>query len=371
VAVVGGGVIGLACGWRAAQRGLRVCVLERGRPGGGATHAAAGLLTPVTDAEFGEEALMQLSLESAELYPAFAAELEDVTGHDVGYERTGSLYVALDRDELEALRRLHTLHERLGLAAEWLSGRECRHAEPGLATTCTGGVRVASEAQVDPRRLAVALAEALTLAGGELRAPAEVVEARRAGGRIVALVTADGREVVADRIVVAAGCWSGSCACLPPELELPVRPVKGQILRLRAPDGTRPAAVVIRTGAVYIVPRATGEVVVGATEEEHGFDVTVTAGGVHELLREAYRALPDIAELEFVEACARLRPGSPDNAPLIGASVDGLVVATGHYRKGILLAPVTAEAVAAELAGDPRSPGLEEFSPSRFEAVRA
>jgi glycine oxidase len=369
VAVVGGGVIGLACGWRVAQRGLRVCVLERGRPGGGATYAAAGLLTPVTDAEFGEEALMRLSLESAELYPAFAAELEHVTGHEVGYERTGSLYVALDRDEVEALRRLHGLHERLGLEAEWLSGRDCRSVEPGLATSCAGGVRVTSEAQVDPRRLAAALAGALAAAGGELRTSAEVVEARRSGDRIVGLVTTDGREVLADRVVVAAGCWSGTSAWLPPELTIPVRPVKGQILRLRAPAGTRPAALVVRTGAVYIVPRATGEVVVGATEEERGFDTTVTAGGVHELLREAYRALPEIAELEFVEACARLRPGSPDNAPLIGASVDGLVVATGHYRKGILLAPVTADAIAAELAGEPRSPGLEEFVPSRFEAA--
>src|SRR5262245_3926466 len=215
---------------------------------------------------------MRLSLESAELFPAFAAELEQATGRDVGYERTGSLYVALDRDEVEAVRRLHTLHARLGLDAEWLSGRECRHLEPGLATACAGGVRVASEAQVDPRRLAVALAEALTAAGGELRTSAEVVEARRDGNRIVALVTADGRDVRADRVVVAAGSWSGRCAWLPPELAVPVRPVKGQVLRLRVPSGGPPGTLVIRTGAVYIVPRATGEVVVGATEEERGFD---------------------------------------------------------------------------------------------------
>jgi glycine oxidase len=270
---------------------------------------------------------------------------------------------------MEVVRRLHTLHERLGLEAEWLAGRECRQLEPGLAPACAGGVRVASEAQVDPRRLAAALVDALALAGGELRTSADVVEARRAGNRIVGLVTADGSEVRAERIVVAAGCWSGQCAWLPTELSIPVRPVKGQILRLRATDETRPAGLVVRTTSVYIVPRATGEVVVGATEEERGFDTAVTAGAVHELLREAYRALPDVAELEFVEACARLRPGSPDNAPLIGAtSVDGLLVATGHYRKGILLAPVTADAVAAELAGERRS-GLEEFGPARFQAA--
>src|SRR5262249_55714036 len=151
------------------------------------------------------------------------------------------------RDEVEAVRRLHALHLRLGLEAEWLSGRECRRLEPGLATACAGGVRVASEAQVDPRRLAAALADALAASGGELRTSAEVVEANRAGDRIVGVVTADGREVRADRIVVAAGCWSGSAAWLPSEVAVPVRPVKGQILRLRAPAGAPPAALVVRT----------------------------------------------------------------------------------------------------------------------------
>jgi glycine oxidase len=371
VAVVGGGVIGLACGWRAAQRGLRVCVLERSRPGGGSTHAAAGLLTPVTDAEFGEEALVRLSLASAQSYPAFAAELERVTGRDVGYRRTGTLYAALDRDEVEELRRLHALHERLGLEAQWLSGRECRRLEPGLTTACVGGVRAATEAQVDPRRLATALGEALVAAGGELRTQAEVVEALREGGRVTGVVTADGSQVAATRIVVAAGCWSGRLDWLP-EVAVPVRPVKGQIVRLRAPVGALPAGAVVRTRWVYVVPREDGEVVVGATVEERGFDETVTAGGVHELLREAYRVLPEIAELELVEACARLRPGSPDNAPLVGASsASGVLLATGHFRNGILLAPITADAIAVELAGEEPVEGLERFSPARFETVPA
>jgi len=364
-------VIGLACGWRAAQRGLRVCVLERGQPGCGATYAAAGVLAPETDVEPGREAFVPFAHRSADLYPGFAAELAEISGLDIAYERSGTLYVALDRDELEAIRREHELHRRLGLSTEWLSAGACRVLAPGLAPQCAGGLHAPHEAQVDPRILAAALAAALRSAGGELRAGAHVVDGVRDGGRLCGVVTADGARVLAARVLLAAGAWSASCAL--GQEPVPVRPVKGQVLRLRGPGDARPAECMVRTERVYVVPRRSGEVVVGASVEEHGFDTTVTAGGVYELLREAYRALPDIAELELVEAFAGLRPGSPDNGPLLGEWGDeGLFVATGHHRNGILLAPVTAEAIAALLLDEEPAAEAVPFAAARFgTAVRA
>jgi len=364
-------VIGLACGWRAAQRGLRVCVLERDEPGSGATHAAAGILAADTDVEPGREPFIPLAHRSAELYPAFAADLAEATGRDIGYEPVGTLYVAFDRDELSAIRRECEFHQRLGLASEWLGAAACRRLEPGLAPQCAGGLLAPHEAHVDPRRLAGALVDALRAAGGELRAGSEVVDGVRANGRLRGVLLADGSRVVAEQVLLAGGAWSAACAVAADPL--PVRPVKGQVLRLRAPAGSRPAERMIRSEWVYVVPRRDGEVVVGATVEERGFDTTITAGGVHELLREAYRALPEIAELELVETTAGLRPGSPDNGPLLGEWGDeGLLVATGHHRNGILLAPVTAEAIAAIVAGENPPTEALPFAASRFGAgVRA
>jgi len=340
--VVGGGVIGLACAWRAARDGLRVCVLERGEAGRGATHAAAGILAPDLEAEPGAAALAALGRHSLDLWPAFAAELEEATGRDVGFERSGTLLVAFDRDELEGVDWEREVLARMGLEARRLTASECRVLEPGLAPTCAGGLLSPHEAQVDPRRLAAALVEALAAAGGELRAAADVKAIAPDG-----VVLADGSPVRGGRVLLAAGAWTGENGLAP--LRLPVRPVKGQIVRLRGP---RPAERIVRSERVYVVPRASGEVVVGATVEERGFDTTVTAGGVLELLREAYRLVPEVAELELVEVGASFRPGTPDNRPLIGpGALDGLVLATGHYRNGILLTPLTAELVADHLVG--------------------
>jgi glycine oxidase len=196
---------------------------------------------------------------------------------------------------------------------------------------------------------------------------AEVVDALYDGARLAGVATADGREHRAERVVLATGAWAGSSAWLPPRARPPVRPVKGQLLVLRGNPEQTPAEGIVTTERVYLVPRTDGRLIVGATVEERGFDLQVTAGGVYELLREAYRALPDIAELELVETLAGLRPGTPDNAPLIGpGEVDGLLLATGHYRNGILLTPATAEAIAAMLAGDPMSPEAQLAHPGRF-----
>jgi glycine oxidase len=381
VVVVGGGVIGLACAWRLAQRGARVAVLERGEPGGGATRVAAGMLAPVGELTFGEPELLELTLAAAKLYPQFVAELEAATGEATGYERLGALHLALDRDEAAQLRRVHDLQRSLELEAEWLPPRRCRDLEPGLAPSFHGGVFAAREAAVDPRALTRVLAAAARAEGVEVLTGREVVEGIFDGERLTGVRTRDrhGSEekvrtelsphtgdnsVRAEAVVLAGGAWSGAMTWLPAHARPPVRPVKGQVLELRARDlpGARDPEPVARhilaSERVYLVPRPDGRLVVGATVEEMGFDSAVTAGGVHELLREAYRLLPDVAEMELLGATAGLRPGTPDNLPLVGpGAIDGLVLATGHFRNGILLAPLAAQVVADLLSSpDRRSP---------------
>jgi glycine oxidase len=365
--IVGGGVIGLACGWRAAQRGLGVCVVERDRVAAGATGVAAGMLAPVGEATWGEENLLELALASARAWPEFAAEFEAESGLAAAYRQTGALHVALDRDEAEELRRRHGLHTSLGLASEWLPARRCRELEPGLAPACTGGLLAPEEAAVDPRALAEALAAALRAAGGELLEDSEVTGLLSEGGNARGVALAGGEELEAGAVVLAAGCWSGAAEWLPPEARPPVRPVKGQILTLRGTSSGQISERIVAGERFYAVPRDDGRLVLGATVEERGFDTAVTAGGVLELLREGYRALPEIAELELVEAVAGLRPGTPDNAPLIGpGALGGLILATGHYRSGVLLAPVTADAVAALLADEDPAVDLSSLDPARF-----
>ncbi|MQA28006.1 MAG: glycine oxidase ThiO, partial [Micromonosporaceae bacterium] len=323
MAVVGGGVVGLAIAWRCAQRGLRVTVVDPS-PGSGASRVAAGMLAPVTEAHFGEEPLLRLALASHERWPAFAAELSAASGQDLGYRTDGTLLVAASEDDLREIQRLHRFYDTLGLPAEALTGRECRSLAPLLAPRIRGGMRAAGDHQVDPRRLARALHAAAARVGVHF-------DHRRAE-RL--------DELDAERVVLAAGVWSSQFA------DLPVRPVKGQILRLRAPGGGAPGfGLTVRALAasrsVYLVPRVDGEVVVGATSEELGHDTTVTANGVHDLLRAAIDVVPDIGEYELVEASAGLRPGTPDNAPLLGLTADPrLIAATGHYRQGILLTPI-------------------------------
>ena len=365
--VVGGGAIGLACAWRAARRGVRVRVLERDQPGAGASHVAAGMLAPVGEASWGEEALMRLALASARAWPRFAAELAADSELEVGYEPCGALHVALDRDESEELRRRYELMESFDLGVEWLDPRACRNLEPGLAPACAAGVHAPGEAAVDPGLLVPALTAAVEHCGGQVFVEAEVTNALTDDGRLAGVITADGREHRAEHVVLATGAWSGAAPWLPPLARPPVRPVKGQILTLRGNPDQPVCRRILALERGYLVPRPDGRLIVGATVEERGFDIQVTAGGVHELLREAYRALPDVAELELVEALAGLRPGTPDNAPLVGpGALHGLVLATGHYRNGILLAPISAEAVAALLAQDPPPPEAEVAHPGRF-----
>jgi glycine oxidase len=376
VIVIGGGVIGLVTAWRAAQRGMRTAVADP-RPGGGAAEVAAGMLAAVTELHHGEEALLGLTLASAARYPAFADELAQAAGGtdgaDIGYRPCGTLVAALDADDRALLRELHALQRRCGLTAEWLSGRECRRLEPMLAPGIRGGLRVDGDHQADPRRLLAALLTACERAGVVFhRAWVRAVAVSR--DRATGVVLADGREVAAGQVVLAAGCRSGELGGLPPGLLPPVRPVKGQILRLRmdraAPLLTRTVRAVVRGGQVYLVPRADGELVIGATSEEAGWDTTVTAGGIYQLLRDAHELVPGLTELPLAECRAGLRPGTPDNAPLLGPSgLPGLHLATGHYRNGVLLAPVTGEALAEALATGELPELARPFGAGRFARV--
>ena len=370
VAVVGGGPIGLASAWRAAQRGLSVCVLDAGAPG--AWSAAAGMLAPVAEAQFGEDALLELSLRAAAGFPELCAELEEASGRDPGLTTTGTLVVARDRDEAEALDRLLAYRRRLGLGVERLLPTAARRAEPALAPTVRLALDVAGDHSVDPRSLVPALAAAVRGAGGVVRARARVIALLLDGERVTGVRLEDGGELAAGAVLVAAGAHSALLEGLPPDAAVPLRPVKGQVLRLRDPHGPGLVGRTIRTGDAYIVPRADGRYVLGATMEERGFDTSPTAGGVFELLRDVSEVLPGVLELELEELLAGLRPTTPDNVPAIGAgALEGLFWAVGHHRGGILLSGLTGELAAAALCGGELPPWAAAADPRRFERVAA
>ncbi|MFD5161431.1 glycine oxidase ThiO [Streptomyces hawaiiensis] len=375
VLVIGGGIIGLVTAWRAAQRGFATAVVDP-EPGGGAAQVAAGMLAAVTELHYGEQTLLGLNLASARRYPDFAAELTELTGQDLGYRRCGTLAVALDADDRAHLRELHALQQQSGLESQWLSGRECRRLEPMLAPGVRGGLRVDGDHQIDPRRLAGALVAACERAGVVFhRVWAQRLTVVR--DRVTGVVLADGTEPAAGQVVLAGGSLSGRLAGVPQDVLPPVRPVKGQVLRLTMPQRhgpflSRTVRAVVRGSHVYLVPRASGELVVGATSEELGWDTTVTAGGVYELLRDAHELVPGITELPLTETRAGLRPGSPDNAPLLGPTgLDGLLLATGHYRNGVLLTPVTGDAMAHVLATGELPEEARPFTPKRFSPATA
>ena len=320
------------------------------------------MLAPVMEADFGEEPLVRVNLAARARWPAFAAELEERTGLPTGYRESGALVVATDRDDAEALRRLHDFQLSLGLEAEWLAPGRCRRLEPGLSPRIAGGILAPYDAQADPRATVRALAAAVDEV--ELGVEVEAIEHDR--GRVTGVRTAAG-VVECGAVVVAAGAWSPALA--PTGDGPPVRPVKGQILELRVRGGLdEPFTRVVRTPRCYLVSRGDGRVVLGATMEEQGFDTAVTADGVYRLLEAAWEVLPEVGELELVEAGAGLRPGTPDNGAIVGpGDLDGLVWATGHWRNGVLLTPLTGEAVAELLAGGAPPEEMARLDPGRFD----
>ncbi|MDP8959133.1 MAG: glycine oxidase ThiO [Actinomycetota bacterium] len=366
VLVIGGGLIGLGIAWRTSQAGLSVTVLDEA-PGQGASSVGAGLLAPVTEAHYGEEDLLELTLASARRYPGFVGELQEASDLDAGYRQNGTLVVAKDGDDLAELEELHRHQAKLGLEVERLPGRECRRLEPMLAPSVRGGLLVEGDHQVDTLKLLAALQEACRRVG--VAFVSERATRLEGDGRVA---LSSGEWLEADRVVLAAGAWSGRIEGVPAEA-VPVRPVKGQLLHLMGPADflERNLRGMVRGSGVYLVSRGDGRLVVGATVEEMGFDTSITAGAVYTLLRDAYQLLPGIVELRLTATLAGLRPGTPDNAPLLGEVAPRLVVATGHYRNGILLTPISAEAI-AELLVEGKTPQLiEPFSPRRFQEAGA
>jgi glycine oxidase len=376
VLIIGGGVIGLAIGWRAAQQGLSVVIADPD-PGLGATHAAAGMLTPIAEAAYAEREVFALGQESLRRYPEFIAELERAAGRPVGFRSGGTLQVAYDSDDLAVLDELRALQDSFGVTTRQLTARQCREAEPMLDPSIRGGMLTTGDGSVDPRLLATALLQAATAAGAR-HVPLRATEILTSGGRAAGAAMADGSQLAAGAVVLAAGWQSGTLAGLPAGEAPPVRPVKGQILRLQSTAATSAAGLppgllqrtvrgIVRGSSVYLVPRDSGELVIGATQEELGADTAVTAGGLWELLRDARTLIPGITELAFGDVVAGLRPGTPDNAPVLGPSgLPGLVLATGHFRAGVLLAPVTADTIAHYLLTGEPDPLWPAFAPARF-----
>jgi glycine oxidase len=384
VVVAGGGAIGLASAWRVAQAGAKVTVAERS-PGGGASFAAAGMLAPVGEAMWGEERLLELNLRSAALWPSFAGELEQASGRRIGYRTSGALLVGLDAGDKAVLEDLHRFQAHLGLPVTWCSGFEARELEPLLAPGVRCGVLAEGDHQVDPRQLLEALRAACEAAGVvTVQSTVERVAVERQ--RVLGVELEGGELLACASLVLATGCWSGGTKGLPPDAIPNVRPLKGQILQLAGPRETpllgRVLRCVVGGRSCYLLPREDGRLVLGSTSEEKGFDTTVTAGAVYELLRDAGRVLPGISELELREARAGLRPATVDNLPIVGrVGVEGLVLATGHGRNGILLTPLTAHLVASCLEGgerpewaapcDPARPGATAAAPGREPAPLA
>jgi glycine oxidase len=375
VVIIGAGVIGLGIAWRIAQRAV-VTVFDRGKAGAGASHAAAGMLAACCEAEPGEEALVALGRESQRRWPSFAEELARASGVDVELRREGTLVLALTADDQATIAHHLEFQRQLNLPLEWLSAAATRAREPRLAGKIAGALFSPEDHQVDNRKLAQALHVAAERSGVEIREHQPVKELLVQGGQARGVVLDDGTSVPADIVVLAAGAWSRGIGGLPPDRRPPVRPIKGQMLALQM----EPAAALLRhvvwLPRGYLVPRNDGRLVIGGTVEERGFDASLTAGGLLALLEGAWRAVPTIEELPIAETWVGFRPGSRDDAPMLGPSgIDGLVIATGHHRNGILLTPVTAAVVSAFVLTGRLPENARPFSAERFAvatpAVRA
>jgi glycine oxidase len=367
VAIIGAGVVGLAIAWRLAARGVSVQVFDRGAAGAGASHAAAGMLAACAEAEPGEEALVALGRESQARWPAFAAELLEVSGIDVELRPEGTLLLALTADDQARLGHQLVFQQKLGLPLQWISAAETRRREPHLAGKLAGAVFSPEDTQVENRKLVAALrvaAEAASASITEYR-PVSAISSR--AGRVDGIVCADGSKVAADVVVLAAGAWSRSIDGVDPQLRPPVRPIKGQMLALRTDPAAPLLTHVVWAPGAYLVPRRDGRLLVGATVEEKGYDTSLTAGGMLSLLEAAWRAVPAIEDLPIDEMWVGHRPGSRDDAPILGAGpIDGLIYATGHHRNGILLAPITADTIARLALDDVVDAAIRPFGIERF-----
>lgn len=371
IAIIGGGVCGLGIGWRLAQAGCIVDVFDRGEAGHGASWAAAGMLAARAEAEPGEEALLALNVHAQEIWPEFARELEAAANMSIGYRDEGTLIVAPTRDDAEQLQFTYDYQKSLGLDVEWLSAAQVRRMEPSLAPGMSGGVYSTSDHQVDNRDLSLALKAAYLAVGGTLHEQTNVDGLVTEGGRVAGLRIGDVLHD-ADTVVLAAGAWSRNVQGLPENVQPPVRPLKGQMMSVRM-DPNLPLLrhVLWAPEGIYLVPRLDGRLIIGGTVEEKDFDPCLTAGGILHLLREAWEVLPGIDELPIDEMWVGFRPTSRDDAPILGPTeLDGLIVATGHHRNGILLTPLTANAVSHYILTRELSDEIKPFGQDRFNSNR-
>ena len=344
-------------------------LFDRGEAGRGASWAAAGMLAAGVETEPSEEALLALNRQAQRCWPDFAAELEHTTGIDVGLRQEGTLVVALTRDDVQQLRFSFDFQRRLGIDLAWLSGREAREREPHLHPSAVAAIYSPGDHQVDNRRLVQALKQAFVGAGGRLHEHTAVRAIDSARGSAHGVMIGAALHP-ADAVLLAAGAWSRTIEGMPPETCPPVRPIKGQMLALRM-DPARPILRhVVWAPKVYLVPRHDGRLLIGATVEERGFDPDLTAGGVLSLLEAAWRAVPTIEELPIDEMWVGFRPGSRDDAPILGPTpIKGLTVATGHHRNGILLAPLTIDMISRHMLTGEIDPAIRAFGIERFAPV--
>ncbi|MDJ0338609.1 glycine oxidase ThiO [Cryobacterium sp. PH31-O1] len=388
VAVIGGGIIGLGIAWAVAQSGRTVVVIDPD-PAGGATYAAAGMLAAVSELHYQEEELLELMLASSALYPAFIESLQTASD-PTGYQRTRTINVGAEAADRQALADLRGVQLANGLGVEPLTVREARELEPLLSPRISGAFLVEQDHQVDPRQLSARIQLALAALAKDGQLAVIRVRARGllhdvstdAASRVTGVALVDGSTLRATEVVVANGLGAAGLRGLPEQLNLPIRPVYGDVIRLRVPEHLRPLLTCTVRGLVhglpvYLVPRTDGTLVIGATQREDGSSA-VSVGGVHQLLRDAQVLVPAISELELIELTARARPGTPDNAPLLGrvgcsqadGDIPGLIIATGFFRHGVLLTPVAAQYCLQLIEGNDDD-RWRSFRPDRFSASRA
>ncbi len=371
IIIIGGGVIGLGIGWQLAKAGASVSLFERDQVGRGASWAAAGMLAPLAEAHTEETELLELGVKSLSLYPQWVDELETDAQMCIDYRVDGTLIVGLEPDDTHQLSHLYAAQQQMDLDVNWLTGGEAREIEPTLSPRVTAAIHCVSDHQVDNRKMVNALQRAYLTCGGVLQENSSVEGIVIKDGTLTGVSAEDGTQKC-DVVVLAAGCWSTQIKGIPESVRPPIRPVKGQMLALQMEEGVE-VKTVIRTvrakypTSVYLVPRNDGRLIVGATSEEMGFDTRLTVGGVFELLRGAWEAVPGVYELPILDTWAGLRPGSRDNAPILGKTpVENLIYATGHYRNGILLTPITAYEISKLIMTDETSEAIEPFQLSRF-----
>jgi glycine oxidase len=363
--IVGGGIIGGSIAFDLGRRGLRVAILDRREPMREASWAAAGMLSPAPDCPTAIP-LVPLARASLALYAEFVRNVEEASGLEANY-RTGGAVEAICRGEAEReLSTLVALHRGLGLACEPLPLDEARKLEPALGRDIRAAAFLPDECSVEPRALAVAVLAAARSAGAELRPHVEAASLIQTGNTCLGVKTVQGEAIHAAHVILAAGCWSSQILGASPYA--PTLPVRGQMAALRH-SGT-PLRHVLRSERGYLVPRGETSpqtVVVGSTIENAGYEKQITAGGIEKILSAATELVPQLEKAEIVETWSGLRPGTPDQLPILGpAGINGLVFATGHYRNGILLAPITAKLVGEWISDGHVSIDWEKFSPLRF-----